>query len=567
MRKLLCVTVVLLVASGAAAGDIAEPKYADHIEYGKYAAWPEYKTVRVADIKPQPWRGKDDIIDGWDWSLPPSTRVSGNSLLCVSRNIRQLPKLNFPANPIVSLWVRWRDLEPQEGQYSFGKLIADIKTAEKAGYGVVIRPMTAVWESLAHPDESKTTERIRRSKKCAPDYLVTKYNVPRKKQSPKKNWRLVNLDVTHEDFHRNYIKLVAAIGRAGIPQMKTVKGIIVGYASPSWGDEGIGPHGQPDPPHVRQRLDAWANACKGVEQKVCMGGVSPYGLKKGFGTRGGFVEMYMYMLPKAHIGQGVDENGYVIVDEQSPIIRTGAFSGDENEEYADRWTHRFGPIESFTYRYFTSSLRLIQMRRNYLLHSPFSIYPDMLPFVSQEMGRTVKDTPDVWCFLRESYMRPNIVGKRKPTKIERKLGVPARNFERWLYQRDTKGFETRSAVKIKQPTRIWVIQNDRRFDFVARAGKRIGFAIDDRFLSGGPHRVAVKISYFDMPQGVLKLRYKTQTSSATRKITLANTGNLKTATFFLSDAVFNAKGYDYDLTIEGDKEAVISFVRVIKLRK
>ena len=563
--KLSPIIVVLLAVGPLFAGDIVQPKYANHIEWGKYSPWPEYKTVPVADIKPQTWRTSDDIIDGWDFSLPPSAGVSDKSLLCVSRNARSLPKVNFPANPVISLWVRWKDLEPKEGQYKFDKLLADIKTAEQAGYGVVIRPMTAVWESLAHPDESKTTDRLRQSKKCAPDYLVAKYNVPRIRQKPKKNWRLVNLDVTNKDFHRSYLKLVAAFGRAGIPQMKSVKGIIVGYASPSWGDEGVGPHGKPDPPHVKQRLDAWAAACKGVEHKVCMGGVSPYGLSKGFGTRGGFVEMYLYMLPKAHLGQGVDERGYVTVDEQAPIIKTGAFSGDENEEYAKSWTHRFGAVESFTYRYFTSSLRVIQMRRNYLLHSPFSIYPAMLPFVSQEMGRTVKDTPDVWCFLRESYLRPDVAGKRKSAKTERKLGIPARNFERWLYQRDTKGFETAPAVKIKMPVRQWIVQKDRMFDFVARAGGKIGFAIDDRFLTGGPHKVAVKISYFDMPEGKLSLHYKTPKGSAAKTVKLTNTGKLKTATFFLTDAIFDAKDLNYDLTIEGSKEAVISFVRVIKL--
>jgi hypothetical protein len=564
VARILPIVVVFLAVGPLVAGDITEPKYVDHIEYGKYSAWPAYKTVRISDIKPQPWRFSDDITEGWDWSLPPSVGVSNKSLLCVTRNARNLPKVNFPANPVVSIWVRWKDLEPKEGKYEFDKLIADIKRAEQAGYGVVIRPMTAVWEALAHPDESKTSDRMRQSKKCAPDYLVTKYNVPRKKQGPKKNWRLVNLDVTNKDFHRSYLKLAGAFGKAGVPQMKAVKGIIVGYASSSWGDEGVGPHGKPDPPHVKERLDAWAGACKGVEHKVCMGGVSPYGLDKGFGTRGGFVEMYMYMLPKAHLGQGLDKDGYVTVDETVPIIKTGAFSGDENEEYDKGWTHRFGPLESFTYRYFTSSLRVIQMRRNYLLHSPFSIFPEMLPYVSQEMGRTVKDTPDVWCFLRESYLRPHVLRKQKPTEQERKLGTPARNFERWLYQRDAKGFETFPAVKIKQPMRIWVIQNDRRFDFVARAAKRIGFAIDDRFLAGGPHEVAVKISYFDMPRGVLSLQYKTPNGMTSRTLKLGNTGKLKTATFFLSDAIFDAKGMDYDLTIAGDREIVVSFVRVIK---
>ena len=58
--------------------------------------------------------------------------------------------------------------------------------------------------------------------------------------------------------------------------MDEVKGMFVGYSSYSNGDEGMGPvpeHENPDGfPHVRERIDAWAEAAKGVERKVFMGG-------------------------------------------------------------------------------------------------------------------------------------------------------------------------------------------------------------------------------------------------------------------------------------------------------
>ena len=71
-----------------------------------------------------------------------------------------------------------------------------------------------------------------------------------------------------------------------------------GYASHDPGDEYIGPHGPEDRgvdpankyPHVRERLDAWARVCEGVQTKILMGGLSPYGSSLGFGTRNGFVE-------------------------------------------------------------------------------------------------------------------------------------------------------------------------------------------------------------------------------------------------------------------------------------
>ena len=71
----------------------------------------------------------------------------------------------------------------------------------------------------------------------------------------------------------------------------------VGYASPSNGDEGIGPHhgGDPDSyPHVLERLNKWAEVCANHTSKMLMGGISQRGIELGFGIRNGFVEHYWY---------------------------------------------------------------------------------------------------------------------------------------------------------------------------------------------------------------------------------------------------------------------------------
>jgi len=355
------------------------------------------------------------------------------------------------------------------------------------------------------------------------------------------------------------VKFVRELGRSGIPRMDVVKGIIVGYKSASWGDEGIGPRpetrGGEEPLHVKQRLDAWAQACKGVEHKVCMAGVSEYGFSKGFGIRGGFVEMYLYRIPDKHLGQEIDSDGYLVVNESAVGVQATRLLGDENEEYEESWTHRFGKLDSFVYRYFTSSLRLLQMRRNYLLHSSSCIYPDMLPFISLEMGRTIEDTPDAWCALRESYLRKR--GSREPQ--------PVKNFERWLYQRDCEGFETRPAVKIDHAIRMWMVHGNRGtgeghyYDYVARRGKRIGFDVDDRF-SIGTGQIAVKITYFDERRGTLAL---VRCGSNRREVELSGSGEVRTATFFVDDL---GSDRQRDFVIEGVPDAVVAFVRVVKMR-
>src|SRR5690606_24151415 len=95
---------------------------------------------------------------------------------------------------------------------------------------------------------------------------------------------------------------------------------------------------------------------------------------------------------------------------KAPIIKYQCFNGEVNEEYEDAWAtaergFRFGnTTNSYPYRYFASTLRALQMRCTYI-HTTGHLVPKMLPFLCQELGRTVDDAPDVWTFLNTSYIR------------------------------------------------------------------------------------------------------------------------------------------------------------------
>ena len=349
--------------------------------------------------------------------------------------------------------------------------------------------------------------------------------------------------------------------------MDAVKGLFLGYASPSYGDEGIGPFpesmaGANDTiQHVRERIDAWASACKGVEDKVIMGGLSNYGFSKGFGIRRGFVEMYLSHIPDEQIGQKVDANNYLYVDETNPIIAKNVFNGDENEEYGETWAteerlFRFGKTtESFPYRYFTANLRLLQMRCNDLLANDFTLNPEMLAWVGVEMGKTITDAPDAWCFLRESYLKDN-------------GGHPVKNFERWLYQRDMPGYETTPAVKIEQAIQMWMVQPGKYYDFIAREGKKIGFDVEDKW-TGLKDSLAIKVSYFDNHSGELNLLYNNGMRQVKKTIILNGDEQLKTATFFIDNLKKNQMMHNYEFTLEAGvqtEKIIISFVRIIDLK-
>ncbi|MBF0198297.1 MAG: hypothetical protein HQL32_11325 [Planctomycetes bacterium] len=524
-----------------------------------YPYWPDYRKVPLNEIKPQTWRKQDDIITGWDWSHPPGLNPSDRSLIGLDRyigfrkNIKSISPI-FPSNPVILHWVHWKEIEPEEGEYKWELILNRLKQAERQGNQSVLRILSC----------------SKHAKGSAPSWLE-KYKVP---TLPKTKGQ-TNYDPSHPAFHKHYLKLIASMAKTEIPSL--VQAAYVGYASHSLGDEGIGPHGvnPDDVPHVIERLDAWGNAFKGMEYKVFMGGPSEYGFNKGFGVRRGFVEMYLYTLPDKNIGQSIDKNGYIVVDGNSPVLRRNPFHGEVNEEYEEAWAteargFRFGKTtESFAYRYFCANLRLLQMRCSYV-HNKDTIVPDMLPFVAQELGRTVENAPDVWCFLRESYINANYYMKkdylnRGITKEEKRNGLAAKNWERWLYQRDSEGFETTPAVKIKQPIKMWMVQKDKVYDYIARKGKKMGFAVDDAWGGGGPQNVVVKVTYFDEGTGLLAVHCKTSSGKHQRNIQLNGSGQLRTASVFLKDVIFDGKDLDYDLTLEGEgNEIVVSFVRIIK---
>jgi len=113
-----------------------------------------------------------------------------------------------------------------------------------------------------------------------------------------------------------------------------------------------------------------------------------------------------------------------------------------------------------------------------------------------------------------------------------------------------------------------------KFDHIARrtnlasGNSKIGFALDDRFLSGGPHSVAIKVTYHDIGTGKWTLVY-TKPGGATgrRTIQCKNSKKVLTATFHLTDACFAGKGDAFDFRIQAvGKDATVSFVRVIKTK-
>ncbi len=548
----------------------------DHVlPESTYPYWPEYNHIEENElntIKAQEWIHYNHVINGWDWSLPEYVEPSPNSSLGIQRNFNwdnefAALDLQFKGNNVGVLWVDWRDIEPVQGEFNFTPLTNRIIQANSVGTEIVLRILAH--SKLRGGDINKGN---------APLWLED-LGVPFLPQANASD--NLNFDPSHPVFHQHYLKFVEELGKTDIPQL--VKAAYVGYASRSFGDEGIGPYPENEAEandtivHVRERLDAWQQAFLGMEDKIYMGGASEYGFNKGFGTRRGFVEMYLYRIPNSHAGQFIDDNGYLQTDEEATVIKLNAFNGDENEEYEEAWItadrgYRFGvTTNSFPYRYFISTLRALQMRCNYLLTSGHLV-PEMLPFLSLELGRTIENTPDVWSYLNTSYINAfyyqnNDYKSRPITNNEYSQGIETKNFERWLYQRDAQGYETVPAVKIQHAIKMWMVQSNRYYDYMARSGKKIGFNIDDRWEGQNEtYELAVKVTYFDNTTGDLELRYMVAGNEVVKKQRLFNDGKLKTTTIFITGLQNNAydQGYDFILTNSNqDNNITVSMARVV----
>ena len=517
-----------------------------------------------------PWQQTEHTIDGEDWSLPPWVRASPHSGVMIN------PRLvggEFPGRIERSVSFDWRKLEPAEGRYDFSQARQRVLAASEGGrYTVKIGLAAAVWETRYFKSLRDATV-VRVEPGSAPTWLRA-HGVPVIEERPNSSnpFQVVNLDIYHPEYHQRYLRMVAEFGRSGVLQMPEVEICYMHLKSPSRGEEGAGPPvGHPLHPRFEERLRAWAQAAGPAVYKLASVSSNPsdlaLSLALGMGQRNGFVEHYLMHAPNPQLGQEVDNEGYLVVNESHPLMDGRRASGDENEEYANEV--RFGPLATFPHRYHESMLRALQMRRNHLWAEGgrWLINPPLLNYVALELGRTAPDAPDAWCYLRESY----VPGRKLPGAKDGPQ--PVKNFERWIYQRDADGARTAPTERWNIPPQMFEFAKDKLYEFTARrtdvadGQKEIRFAVADSFLQGGPHPVVVKVTYFDRGSAQWELEVPTPRGPARRRVTCGDTGKLRTATFIVADAVFAATGITgTDLRIVAVRgDAVVRMVRIIKL--
>lgn len=288
-------------------------------------------------------------------------------------------------------------------------------------------------------------------------------------------------------------------------------------------------------------------------------------MRMGIGQRSGFIEDYLLGIDNPVLCQKLTHDGYIEVQRLCAPLVDGRAFGDENEEYGVEWKSRYGDVTYFPHRYRESMLRLLQMRRNFVWTSGFTLNEPLLGYVALSMGKNEQTSVDAWVYLRESYVSL-IDGRRHyadapPNETVCGDALPplaVRNFERWLYQRDVVGGgRTVPTMRVDVPKHYGMRHPHALYDYIARrtdlASQQsyISFAVDDYFAHGLVDDMYVKVTYHDVSSDArCSLRFVDATVDGDgndrhayvyREFATAGSGKIRTVTFHLHRIKFIAR--------------------------
>ncbi|MEX2123295.1 MAG: hypothetical protein WD795_05350 [Woeseia sp.] len=502
------------------------------------------------------WRNSEDIVNGWDWSLPAEVRPAPGSGIF---NLNSRVPDDFPGNHLLQVNAKWSELEPTEGHYDLSSIIKALNDSRYDGVMLNVRGMVvAIVDTNGNP--------IHQREISAPEWLSK--GAPTTTENSDKGFRVTNLHIYDPRVKAKYIQLIQEIGKSPIPGHPRLKAQIIHGVSSSRGEEWTGTQSsRPEAIAAMEDLiNAWTTAYGPHSRKLAWLKEDPVELfhasvvKAGTGIRGGAIEKWLrnQYTPgnPAETGQMLDADGYLWVDESFAPIAEGRHFQDQNEAYR---TGGSIPREKWPQNYRLANLRMVQMRRNIAwTETNSTINPRMLNWMSLELGQSADTSPDAWVALMRTWVRYS----NETREIK--------NLERWLQQRDIQGAGTEPALTVEHgfnaaanstlSSKYWNMD-------LARRGQKIGIAVNDRFLVGGPHPVAIKVTYFDSSTEEWSLVYNQSNGEAgAHTIEGGGTQKVKTATFFLKDFQARASGLNFDFTLEsaGGKTPFM-FVRLIRL--
>lgn len=505
------------------------------------------------------------------------------------------PDPDLPGNDYRNVWTNWAELEPEPGQYDWSPITGALSAAEASGRRICLHILCVTWGG-GDPDRGVEIPRT------VPDWVPETFGLTEDDIIDLGGeWGLEVIPGWRPEIRARFDALLAALGRSGLPQREALGAAYIHGISPSRGEEFWLDQPRLDRLEARgdfdadvlatwftERIDAYAAAFAGVEHKLAWVGtlgiwrwcapdyeaavrdLIQHAWDVGAGIRSGIVEKYNVWLEEPALGQSVDDAGYLHTDETIPPIAEGRYLGNENEAYGDAWTWLFGGRQGEAVRYRLSMLRALQMQVRFLWtdDAAETLDPGLSRYARFAFGKRVENSPDAWCYLRESAVGRHITP----------AGV-VKNLERWLLQRDVPGGMTVPTERVDRTFNAGSIGDGEAgayHDLLARRTDRsagqpsIYFDLDDRFDPAGPVQIKVEIRDDSTATWHLEFEGSDGSLEQTSSFTGLGDGAVRTVTFTLDGARFSGgldHGMDFRIMCTGPGDVIVRWVRLVRLQR
>jgi len=285
--------------------------------------------------------------------------------------------------------------------------------------------------------------------------------------------------------------------------------------------------------------------------------IIPYVINSGIGNRDGLVEDWMNYVESSY-GMKLEPSAggscYLRIDDSFATQVDNRYWASENEEYGSEAyiIDRHGPLETHDYRFVLSSLRSLQMRRNYIkvLTSRMGDLPqssqyrvgEFLNYLATTVGRNRNDTPDAFVVLGERYSKDNHVYGFNESELLNANGescrtndntgnyVRIREFGRWLSETSA---SAKPAVPLdltdyvsrwSSPDELPALPNGAQtYEYSAQESHKFSFDLDDSLAAARCSlqcKLQVKVTFTDSKPTTLSLVNQDGTLA-----TIATSGN------------------------------------------
>ena len=284
--------------------------------------------------------------------------------------------------------------------------------------------------------------------------------------------------------------------------------------------------------------------------------IAKYAIEKGIGNRDGAIEEWMRYTQRSYgmtFSPKQNKTCHLAMDEAFADNIQGRYWGTENEFYGeDNYIlESNGHYYNQPYRFLISSLRALQMRRNYITthasalkkldtgkySTPFNTQA-FLTYLSKTLGKQRHNTPDAFILFGERYIRKDRVSEYKNlASCTQDQHIAVRSFGRWL----TESSDSQAAMRVKMPVadnrwgQDFYLPDDINHEYAARSGTHFKFTLNEqlkaeRCVLGCD--IEVKVTFRDTKKTQLSID-----SPSHKKIELSTTGDgkIKTASFSLNN--------------------------------